>query len=323
VLRRIIEGQPDNEVVGEATSGSEAVDLAVTLRPDAVIMEVDLPDQDGVAVAERISESIEVPIVVATSILDRERLVATFRTVRRGVVGVFAKPTVPDQWQSFGDHLNDILVQVTRQRDWSSPERAHPPSVGRVPIRFVAVGASTGGPSALLEMLQEIESPYPASVLIVQHIAEGFDVPLANWLARETALDVRVAEQAELIARGQVRLAPAGSHLTLEPAGRLKIDPFTPPLMGHRPSADLLFDSLADARAPRTAAVLLSGMGSDGVEGMLRLRRAGAATAVQDEPSCAVWGMPRVAVERGAAELVMSPAAIGRWINDGTRGSYK
>jgi two-component system chemotaxis response regulator CheB len=315
--------QGELEVVGEAATGEEAVHLVSALAPDVIVMEVSLPGLDGIAVTERLSETHDVPIVLVTSEVDRERLVSAFRTVRRGVVGVYAKPTVPDQWHEFGVTLNETLVGVTRPKGWTAPERGHPPATGRAPIRFVVVGSSTGGPAALAEMLQEIESPYPASVLIVQHIAVGFDDPLASWLASETGLDVRVAEHGELIGRGQVRMAPADAHLVLEPAGRLRIDGQTEPRNGHRPSADLLFESLADMRALRTAAVLLSGMGSDGVEGMARLREAGAVTAVQDEASSVVWGMPRVARERGVADLVLSPAAIGRWLNAAFREPFR
>jgi len=320
VLRRIVEKMPEFEVVGEANTGSQAVELSLDIRPDVVITEVELPDLDGVTVTERILESHQVPIVVVTSSIDRERLVAAFRNFRRGVVGVFPKPAVPDQWNEFEVTLQETLQHVTRPRGWASPERSRPPLGSRVPIRTVVVGASTGGPAALAEMLQEMKPRFAAAVVIVQHIAPGFDVPLANWLANETALDVRVAENGELITRSQFRLAPAGSHLILEPAGRLRIDTVTPAVSGHRPSVDLLFRSMADARAPRTAAVLLSGMGSDGVSGMQKLRAAGGVTIAQDEQSCVVWGMPRVAAEKGAAELVLAPAAIGRWLFDAARG---
>ena len=321
VLRRIVEELPELRVVGEARTGREVLDLALELRPDTIIMDVDLPELDGVTATDRISESLQVPIVIVTSGVDRDRLVATFGTLRRGVVGIFAKPTVPEEWEELGDTLRQTLQHITRHRGQTRLDDLQTPGIDRQPIRFVVVGASTGGPSALFEMLQELGPTFPASVAVVQHIASGFEAALAGWLASETALDICVAEDGEVISPGRVRLAPAGSHLTLEPAGRFRLDSVTPPCNGHRPAADVLFRSLLGATAPRTAAVLLSGMGSDGVSGMLQLREAGAVTVAQDEPSSVVWGMPRVAVERHAAGLVLPPVAIGRYLREAARGS--
>lgn len=196
----------------------------------------------------------------------------------------------------------------------SSPAERSPrgsPAAG-ASWRWLAVGASTGGPAALRELLAELSAPLPLRVVIVQHIAHGRERDLAAWLGAALGLDARVAFDGELPPFGSVRLAPAGAHLRITGDDRLALDGMSPPRSGHRPSIDELFLSLAVAAPRRTAAVLLTGMGRDGAEGLAALRRAGAFCLAQDEASAVMSGMPRAAQELDAAELVLSPRALGR-----------
>ena len=179
-------------------------------------------------------------------------------------------------------------------------------------LRWVAIGASTGGPAAIRELLEEVPHDPPVSFLIVQHIAAGFEGAMAEWLNKELPLDVRLARDAEAPRHGAVRLAPAGAHLRLDAGGVLRLDEVTPARRGHRPSVDELFRSCAESFPRQSAGVLLTGMGTDGVEGLTALRDAGALTLVQDEASAVVFGMPRVALERGAAELALAPRELAR-----------
>jgi two-component system, chemotaxis family, protein-glutamate methylesterase/glutaminase len=179
-------------------------------------------------------------------------------------------------------------------------------------LRWVAIGASTGGPAAIRELLDEVPPEPPVSFLIVQHIAAGFEAAMAEWLNKELPLDVRLARDAESPRRGAVRLAPAGAHLRLDAGGVLRLDAETPARRGHRPSVDDLFRSCAESFPRQSAGVLLTGMGADGVEGLAALRGAGALTLVQDEASSVVFGMPRVALERGAAERALPPRDLAR-----------
>jgi two-component system chemotaxis response regulator CheB len=179
-------------------------------------------------------------------------------------------------------------------------------------LRWVAIGASTGGPAAIRELLEELPADPPVSFLVVQHIAAGFEAAMADWLNKELPLDVRLARDAESPRHGSVRLAPAGAHLRLGAGGVLRLDSGTPARRGHRPSVDELFLSCAECFPRQSAGVLLTGMGTDGVEGLSALRRAGALTLVQDEASSVVFGMPRVALERGAAEVALPPADLAR-----------
>jgi two-component system, chemotaxis family, protein-glutamate methylesterase/glutaminase len=186
--------------------------------------------------------------------------------------------------------------------------------------RWLALGASTGGPAALHDLLAELPAPPPLRVVIVQHIARGFGLDLANWLAGSLGLDVRVAQDGESPRLGAVRLAPAGAHLRVTADDRLEVDTKTPPRRGRRPSVDELFLSLAAIAPHDTAAVLLTGMGTDGAEGLSALRRAGAFCLAQDEASSVVFGMPRAALALGAAELALPPRALGRELAHRLRG---
>jgi two-component system chemotaxis response regulator CheB len=178
-------------------------------------------------------------------------------------------------------------------------------------IRYVAVGASTGGPTAVRDLLAALPGELPASVLVVQHIASGFESSFAEWLAAELRRDVRVARDGEQPAAGDVRIGPTGAHLVLAGDGALRLDTTIPPRRGHRPSADELFLSCARTFPTETAGVLLTGMGRDGADGLAELRRAGGVTAAQDEATSAVFGMPRAAIENGAAEVALPPKEIG------------
>jgi len=186
---------------------------------------------------------------------------------------------------------------------------AHPDT--RTGWDWLALGASTGGPAALRDLVEQLPVPLPLRVVIVLHIARGFARGFADWLADSLGLDVRLAFDGERPASGAVRVAPAGAHLRVTADDRLELDAETPPRCGHRPSVDELFRSLAAAAPHQTAAAVLTGGGRDGADGLLELRRAGAFCVAQDEASSAVFGMPCAALEVGAAELALSPRALG------------
>lgn len=320
VIRRIVTDVDSLGVAAEARTGDEALALTSTLRPDAVVMDADLTLADGGPAAEEILFRHQVPVILLATGQDRTRMVATFRTLSKGAVAVLAKPTVPHQWRVMAETLAHTLEHIGRTRGGESePDDALADSRGRL-VRRVAVGASAGGPRALAEMLGQLGMGFPAAVAVVQHIAPGFEGALVQWLAGESGLDVALACDGEAFAPGRVRLAQAGCHLTVDDQSRLRLDCDTAPHDGHRPSIDVLFRSLARSDATSTAAILLSGMGADGALGLSELKAAGAVTIAQDEATSALWGMPRIAMETGAAELVMSPKAIGRFLRKAACG---
>jgi len=316
VLRRLLEERAGVRVIGEAADGREAARLAAELRPDAVVMDLDLPSLGGRALVEAISSQRRVPIFVVTPRQRGEATRVAFSVHTLGVVEVFPKPENPGEWRDLGKVLGEAIEQIGVAVGQDIGDPADPvdtPVVSRH-IDYVAIGASTGGPGAIYEMLRALGSNSRLGVAVVQHIADGFEGALAEWLSSELGADVAVATHGESLAAGRVRLAPPGSHLTLDLHGTLTLDRKIGPVNGHRPAVDILFRSLLDHRPSRVAAVLLSGMGSDGAEAMAELCRARALTIVQERRSCAVFGMPRAAVELDGAAIALTPSQIGRFL---------
>ena len=317
VLRRFFSRTRDIRVVGEAPDGEQAVQAVIDLQPHVVVMDLQMPVLDGYQATERIMAVRPTPIVVLSSRANRNQMQTAFEAMRRGALEVLPKPEDTPSWQLLAESLPETVRLVAKAQAAPRvprPRAVRPAKLAEAPaeLRWVAIGASTGGPAAIREFLDEVPADTPAGFVIVQHIASGFELGFADWLNKEFPFDVRLAQDGEVLRRGVVRLAPGGSHLRLEAGGRLRLDSDTPPRRGHRPSVDEMFLSCADNCPREVAAVLMTGMGSDGVEGLLALRKAGGVTLVQDEASSVVFGMPRVALERGAADVALPPRALAR-----------
>jgi len=320
VLKRFFRKTRDIEVVGESGDGAHAVQAVIDLQPHVVVMDLQMPVLDGYEATERIMATRPTPIVVLSSRANRNQMQTAFEAMKRGAIEVLPKPEDTASWQQLADSLPETVRTAAGARTAPRPKRARPaapitpPALAAAPdeLRWVAIGASTGGPAAIRELLDEIPADAPVGILIVQHIASGFELGFADWLNKELPFDVRLAADGEVLRRGAVRLAPGGSHLRLERAGVLRLDTLTPPRKGHRPAVDEMFLACA-ANCPReVAGVLMTGMGSDGVDGLLALRQAGGVTLVQDEASSVVFGMPRVALEKGAADVALPPRELAR-----------
>ena len=317
VLRRFFSWTDDIEVVGEAADGQAAVEQVLELSPDVVLMDLMMPGMDGYAATERIMAVRPTPIVILSSRANRNQMRIAFEAMRRGAVEVLGKPEDTGSWRQLADTLPDMVRTAAAARAGPPrPSARRPPEVETAPraLRWVGIGASTGGPAALRELLETLPQVFPMTFLVVQHITGGFEGGLAEWLNKELPFEVRLAEDGEEAPPGTVRLAPGGSHLELDADGRLRLDRASPARGGHRPSVDALFSSIARSAPESSAAALLTGMGSDGVEGLAELRAAGALTIAQEMVSCVVYGMPRVAVERGAAEIELTPRQIARYL---------
>ncbi len=315
VVRRFLAQDPGLELVGEAPDGEAAVEAAARLHPDVIVMDLQMPVLDGLIAIERIMSTRPVPIVVLSSRANRNLAQTAFEAMRRGALEVLPKPEDTESWRELANNLPRVLHAVAASAGERPVARRHAivrPAAPAGRLRWVVIGASTGGPVALRDLLAELPRSAPVSVLIVQHIAAGFEPGLAEWLGRSTELDVALAADGETPAAGTARICPRDVHLQLLAGGVLRLDATTAPRRSHRPAVDELFLSAAVANPRETAGVLLTGMGSDGAEGLLALREAGGLTMVQDEASCAVFGMPRVALEKLAAELALAPTEIGR-----------
>jgi two-component system, chemotaxis family, protein-glutamate methylesterase/glutaminase len=325
VLKRFFRKTPDIEVVGEAADGAEAVQGVIDLQPHVVVMDLHMPVLDGYEATERIMAVRPTPIIVLSSRANRNQMQIAFEAMRRGALEVLPKPEDTPSWQQLAESLPDTVRAVAEARaahrkprsrgaarPAGTPAAVIPNRSGPGELRWVAIGASTGGPAAIRELLDEVPADAPVGFLIVQHIASGFELGFADWLNKELPFDVRLAQDGEALRRGAVRLAPGGSHLRLAAGGVLRLDSDTPARRGHRPAVDEMFLSVAEHCPRETVGVLMTGMGADGVEGLLALRQAGGITLVQDEASSVVFGMPRVALERGAADVALPPRELAR-----------
>ncbi|MCW8985774.1 MAG: chemotaxis protein CheB [Thermoanaerobaculales bacterium] len=314
VLRRLLEQAPEIEVVADSDDGLEVVRLAAEKAPAAIVLDLDLPSLGGRALVKRITAGARIPIFVLTPRRNRENTRTAMSLQNLGVVAVFPKPEAPSEWNALGQTLAEAVRQVESapgDGNGVSSEPDDTPTFSRE-LRYVAVGASTGGPGAMYELLAALGRRTRVGVAVVQHIAEGFEGALAEWLATELGMDVAVARHGERLSSGKVRIAPPGHHMLVDRGGVLRLDQLAAPVGGHRPAVEVLFRSLCDQPPGRVAAVLLSGMGSDGADAMAALRNANVLTVAQDKASCAVYGMPRAAIDRRAAAFALAPPQIGR-----------
>jgi len=314
VLRRLLEQTPGIEVAADSDDGNEVVRLIAEKTPAAVILDLDLPSLNGRALIKRISAGARIPIFVLTPKRSHENTRIAMSLHSLGVVAVYPKPESPSEWTDLGRTLSEAMRHVgtdSRVGKAVLPQPDDTPIIRRE-LRYVAVGASTGGPGAACELLAALGRRTKVGVAFVQHIAEGFEGALAEWLATELGMDVAVARHGERLSSGKVRVAPPGNHMLVDRGGVIRLDRLAAPVGGHRPAVDVLFRSLCQQPSGRVAAVLLSGMGSDGAEAMAELRKANVLTIAQNEASCAVFGMPRAAIDRRAAAYALAPPQIGR-----------
>jgi two-component system chemotaxis response regulator CheB len=321
-LVRALQADGDIIVVGEATGAVEAVQMATALEPDVVTLDLQIPDGGGRAVIEQVMATSPTPILVlSASVADRES-VAAVESLVAGAVDVLPKPA---RWTATEEATLRARVRlvagvaVVRRRAASSPRRPAPSSGRRrgPGMTVVGIGASTGGPAALAEVLAGLRD-LPAAVLVVQHLHAEFVGGLVSWMERASPLRVGVAASGDELRAGTVLIAPGDRHLTVDADDRVVLATDPPSL--HRPSVDVLFSSLAARSGGRNVGVLLTGMGEDGAAGLLALRRRGDVTIAQDESTSVVFGMPRAAQRLGAATHVEPIDAIAAAIAKAVTG---
>lgn len=319
LLVEILRADPSLQVVGEANDGLEAVELTQRLRPSLVTMDIQMPHLDGLEATRRIMTEAPTPVVVVSTLVEKD-IQTSMAALRAGALAVLQKPVGPESpdFDAESRRLRDTLkamAEVKVVRRW--PDRTAPPAAPTAPAparagqrpSVVAVAASTGGPAALHRVLSELPAGFPAPLLVVQHIALGFGQGLASWLGGAGPLPVKVAEDGEVLQPGHVYLAPDDRHLGVHRDGRVEVSGAAP-INGFRPSATWLFRSVARAYGPASLAVVLTGMGQDGLEGARELHAAGGHVLAQDEATSVVYGMPGVVVGAGLAHEVVPLASV-------------
>lgn len=337
-LVEVLSADPECEVVAEASDGQAAITLCERLRPDVITLDMVLPKIDGVAATEHIMAFCPTPIVIVSASYNRGEVMSTLDALAAGAVDVLEKPdgrADPDETWSrqflatvkLASRIKVIThVRARLRSSLPSPPPASPPAApaaqrsvlpfGSAPhpvtaepegrFKLVAMGASTGGPAAVVEVLRGLPKGFPLPVLLVLHIGKPFGEGFAEWLGNQLPMPVAQAVEGEPLpkpGRSRVVLARPDRHLVVRD-GRLRL---TQDAERHscRPSVDVLFDSVAREIGSASIGCLLTGMGRDGAEGLLAMRRAGAVTLAQDEASSVVFGMPREAIRLGAAERVL------------------
>ena len=318
LLSSVVAADPGFEVVATAADGNAAAALARRLRPDVITMDLAMPDADGFSGIARIMAETPTPILVLTA--NRAEVVG-FKALSLGALDIVEKPGVGVDLADYGAQIRSRLrllagVKVIRHLRGLRGQKLSPPARARR-AELVLMGASLGGPRALATVLKGLPADFPAPVVVVQHIADGFTEGLAGWLQQESHLAVREARDGDPLRPGLVLLAPSGHHLVVAEGVAHLSD--AAPVDTFKPSVTPLFLSAAGAYGGRACGVLLTGMGRDGAEGLLAIRRAGGFTVAQDEASSAVFGMPKAAIDLGAVDRVLALDDIPRALLEAVR----
>ena len=305
VMKEIINGQPDMEVVGAAPDPIIARELIRSVNPDVITLDVEMPKMDGLDFLERLMRLRPTPVVMVSSLTERGSEI-TMRALELGAVDFVTKPKISIQsgMREYAEMISEKIRVASRARVRIQARNAAPPPPIKTTMisseKLIIIGASTGGTEAIKDFLVQMPADAPG-ILMVQHMPEGFTKSFAQRLNGLCRIEVTEAQGNERVLPGHAYLAPGHSHLLLQRSGAnymTKLDQ-GPLVSRHRPSVDMLFRSAAVAAGPNAVGVILTGMGKDGAMGMKEMRDAGAYNFAQDEASCIVYGMPREAVAAG------------------------
>jgi two-component system chemotaxis response regulator CheB len=322
-LRRIISADPRLEVAGIASTGEEAVEMVERVAPDVISMDIHLPGIQGFEATRRIMTLRPTPIVVVSGI-DMAEVNLSMEALRSGALAVVEKPVAAthDAFNALASRLCTQLalmseVKVVRQRDLTPRKTLLSPSGGLATAAgngyaLVGIGASTGGPNAVMQVLNGLGRDFPLPVAVVQHMTPGFVGGFSEWLATVTPFPVSVVRARTKLEGGRVYVAPSGCHLALDGLTARIED--TPPVGNHRPSASVLFSSMARTSGHSAIGVILTGMGEDGASGLRELKAAGGFTIAEAESTAIVYGMPAAAVRMGAVSETLPLGEIGQRI---------
>ena len=325
-LTAIVGQDPEIEIVAFAKNGLESLKLLEKHRPDVVLMDINMPVMDGLEATRRIMESIPTPVVIMSATCDVKEVELAMDAVSAGALALLEKPL---SFEGASQQINEFIATVKAMSAVKVVKRRHcapnetEAQFGEAPDRcfeVIGIATSTGGPPALAKILSSLPADFPFPILVVQHIVKGFMPGMVAWLDGLSRLRVTMARHGETINTGCVYLADDGFHLGIDGQKRLLLID-APPVGGFRPSANILFESLADTYGERALAIILTGMGRDGVAGLQRLRNRRGTIIAQDETSCAVFGMPQAAIEAGLADSVLSLSGIGEYLMNQGRSS--
>lgn len=347
MLARLITTDSDIEIVGIASSGEEVVEMVPREDPDVLTMDIHLPGRSGISVIDELMAVQPLPILVISDHAGHPEI--AMEALASGAVEVCPKPELnaEEDFASAAEELTALIHIVSRVKvirhlrgiltppsdvarapgsDSAAPRglrTSFPPESSFLAApdfdaEVIGIAASTGGPQALKQILAGLPAEFPRPIVVVQHIARGFTEGFAEWLASSIHLQVKLADDGEMMRGGIVYVAPEGRHMIVR-NGRLALEG-DEPVGGHCPSADVLFESMAEAYGKSVLGVILTGMGRDGAEGLRAIHDAGGTTWVQDEASSAVFGMPKAALDLGAVDAVIPLEALASTVLSKLRG---
>jgi len=321
LIPQILEADPSIQVIGTAIDGAFALRKIDELRPEVITLDLEMPGISGLDVLREVTRRFRIPVIVVSS-HSTQGAAITFKALSLGAFDFVAKPT------DASAHMQEVAeqlitkIKVAAQSGGTAATRSLPlestrPAKGPgshivAPTRIIAIGISTGGPNTLQYLFSQLPADFPGTILVVQHMPEGFTEMFARRLDESCALRVKEAQSGDLLIAGRALICPGNRHLKVKslPLGRVAVLSDEPRVNGHRPSVDVLFCSLAQEFGSEGIAVLMTGMGDDGAVGMGAVKAAGGLTIAQSEESCVVYGMPRAAIERGYVTRVISLEAL-------------
>jgi len=338
-LLKLLEGEPEIEVVGVAGTGTEAIAMCRELEPDLITMDIFMPEMDGVEATRRIMEQCPTRIVIISSMVGSDNVRMSFEAMRAGAIEVIEKPhgVLSGNYAEVRQGLIRVIRKLADARPVGNvslippPPESEPPasptSEGREPTAvlrrggfppgytpsLICVGGSTGAPAVLVEVLADLPADFPIPIVVAQHIAVGFASGMVEWLNAAVPPRVKLAEDRERLAPGTVLISPDDRHIEIGRSGMVRLIA-AEDRVKHVPSISRFFLSAARAVGPDVLGIVLSGMGSDGAEGLLALRGAGGVTLAQDEETSVVWGMPKSAVDLGAVMRVVAPVRLTKML---------
>lgn len=308
-LTRAILSSGENQVAWTALNGAEAVKRCAIDVPDLILMDLIMPEMGGVEATEKIMQSTPCPILIVTASVNQNSSLV-FEAMGKGAIDAISTPLFTGTGQS--DASETLLRKVSMIGVLKQPAVDLDKAVNNVQFsdydsdfQLVTIGSSSGGPMALSTILKDLPADFPAGIIIVQHVDEQFSYGLAEWLNEQSHLQVRIAKTGDSPRKGEVLLAGTNDHLVMNDKGVL-IYQEDPKEMPYRPSVDVFWHSLCKFWKGDITAVLLTGMGKDGAKGMQELEKRGAYTIAQNEQSCAVYGMPKAAIDLNAANEIVA-----------------
>src|SRR6202171_4823734 len=324
LIPAILARESSIEVVGTAMDGAFALKKIEELKPDVVTLDLEMPRMDGMETLRLIMRRAPLPVILFST-NSKEGGYATFKALAMGAVDFLAKP------KDASSHLDEIADQLIAKIKVAKravgrklppaviEETAAPKKATRAalpPRRVIAIGISTGGPNALQYLLSQIPADFQSTIVIVQHMPEGFTEMFAKRLDDCCALEVHEARSGDLLLAGRVLICPGNRHIMVRrmPRGDMAVLSDGPPVNGHRPSVDVLFHSVAQQFGLTAVGLLMTGMGEDGAEGLGALKAAGGVTLAQSEDTCVVSGMPRAAISKGYANKIVSLDALSAFL---------